>query len=177
MGKVDFQLGKRRSKFGAVKTVVDGISFDSALESRRYSFLKFREKAGEITHLEIQSRYAITINSVHIGDYLADFRYFTVGTPKRPAELVVEDCKGHLTDLYRWKKKCVEACYPGVVIREIKADDFKSGFKSRNKRPNIAKWRPPEYDKVYLKLRLILGAKRAKEECLKLIEIDRKKAV
>ena len=32
---------------------------------------------------------------------------------------IVEDVKGFKTPVYKLKKKLVEACYPGTVIKEI----------------------------------------------------------
>lgn len=43
-----------RSKYGARKTVVDGITFDSKKEANRYRELKLLEKAGEICCLRLQ---------------------------------------------------------------------------------------------------------------------------
>ena len=67
-----------RSKYKAVKTTIDGITFDSKREAKRYTELKVLEKSGMITHLELQPEYQITINGAKICKYKADFRYFTV---------------------------------------------------------------------------------------------------
>ena len=66
------------NKYKAVKTVIDGITFDSKREAKRYTELKLLEKTGMITHLELQPEYQITINGAKICKYRADFRYFTV---------------------------------------------------------------------------------------------------
>lgn len=42
------------SKYGARKTVVDGITFDSKKEANRYRELKLLEKAGKISNLKLQ---------------------------------------------------------------------------------------------------------------------------
>ncbi|MDD3747626.1 MAG: DUF1064 domain-containing protein, partial [Anaerostipes sp.] len=44
----------RYSKYGARKTVIDGITFDSKREAKRYQELKLLEQAGEISYLELQ---------------------------------------------------------------------------------------------------------------------------
>ena len=67
-----------RNKYKAVKTTIDGITFDSKREAKRYTELKILEKAGYITHLELQPEYPITINGIKLCKYIADFRYFTV---------------------------------------------------------------------------------------------------
>jgi hypothetical protein len=48
-----------------------------------------------------------------VGHYLVDFVY-TSGANG----IVYEDAKGYRTDLYRWKKKHVEA-QEGIIIREV----------------------------------------------------------
>ena len=126
-----------RSKYKAVKTTIDGITFDSKKEAKRYTELKLLEKAGHITHLELQPEYQITINGAKICKYKADFRYFTVRaennersynskgewqTPTMTGDKegqIVEDVKGFKTPIYRLKKRLVEASYPGTLIKEV----------------------------------------------------------
>lgn len=110
----------KRSKYGAVKTTVDGVTFDSKAEAARYQELKVLEKAGEIRDLVLQPRYSLHVRagdapvSSIIGEYRGDFRYTT-----SHGASVVEDVKGMKTPLYRWKKKHVEMQY-GVTITEIR---------------------------------------------------------
>lgn len=116
---------KRRSKFGAVPTVVDGIRFHSAKEARRYQELKLLERAGEIRDLELQPRFRLSVQAnqeltlgamTDVGAYVGDFRYLEV----RAGRLwkVVEDVKGFKTPLYKWKKKHAELQYR-IQIREV----------------------------------------------------------
>jgi hypothetical protein len=110
-------LGPKRSKYRAVPTVIDGIRFASKKEARRYSELKMLERAGSVTGLMLQVRYALTILDAkrdyrRLGDYVADFVYNLNG------QHIVEDTKGFRTPLYRWKKKHFEAQY-GLQIQEI----------------------------------------------------------
>lgn len=113
---------RSQSKYKAVKTTVDGITFDSKKEAARYSELKLMEQAGDIRHLILQPRYELSVTfhmlggesmEVPIGYYVADFRY-----TDRDANTVVEDVKGMKTPMYRWKKRHVEAQY-GIEIREV----------------------------------------------------------
>lgn len=110
----DVPLRGRRGKYGNERTVVDGITFGSKLEARRYGELKLLEKAGEITHLEIHWPYYLHAHGVKLGYYEADFSY------RENGELVIEDTKGVATSLYKWKKRHIFAEY-GVKIREIKS--------------------------------------------------------
>lgn len=98
------------TKYGAIKTVVDGITFASKKEAKRYTELKLLERAGEISRLELQPRYDITINGVKVCTYVGDFRYFT------KAKQVLEDCKGFKTPLYRLKAKLVRALYNVEIL-------------------------------------------------------------
>lgn len=108
-----------KSKYGAVRTEVDGITFASKKEAKRYGELKLLEKAGEIKELQLQpefvlhapSRY-ISTQKVKVGVYRADFRYRQ--GPR--GILVIEDVKGKRTAMYSWKKRHVEAEYNVQII-------------------------------------------------------------
>ena len=104
---------KRRAKYGAVPTVVDGVRFASKREAARYRELRLLERAGEIARLELQPRYPLSVSGETIGSYVADFRYVRAGVE------VVEDVKGVKTPMYRWKKKHLRAEY-GVEIEEVR---------------------------------------------------------
>lgn len=114
----------RRNNFGAKKTVVDGITFDSGREARRYWDLKLLERAGEISDLELQPRYTLGTDDDPVKirskgypngrrcSYKADFRYFD----KQTGETVVEDSKGHDTDAARLRRAFVEWQYKIRVV-------------------------------------------------------------
>ena len=103
----------RRRKYSNVKVEIDGFTFDSKKEAKRYGELKLLVLAGEIHQLELQPEYECIVNGEKVCSYKADFRYFT------KEGRVVEDVKGMKTRVYRLKKKLVEALYPGVHIVEI----------------------------------------------------------
>jgi hypothetical protein len=102
------------NKYHAKKTVVDGITFDSKKEARRYEAIR---RDPSISKLELQPKYDLlahdlqTGQPVKVGYYKADFRYLQNG------ETVVEDVKGVKTPIYRLKKKMVEATH-GIEIKE-----------------------------------------------------------
>ncbi len=103
-------------KYGNIKTTVDGIVFDSAKEARRYSELKLLERAGRITGLEVQPSFRIVVNNCLVCTYKADFRYTTI-VPYAQGVVVVEDCKGFKTPVYRLKKKLMLAVH-GISVVE-----------------------------------------------------------
>jgi len=103
------------AKYGAVKTTVDGVTFDSAAEARRYQQLRILEKIGAILELRRQPAFPLVVNGVTVGTYFADFRYV-----KPDGELVVEDVKGWKTlPIARLKQKLVAALY-GVRVVEVR---------------------------------------------------------
>ena len=107
-------MNERRGKYNAIKTEVDGIKFHSRKEAVRYQELKFLEMAGEIGYLKLQPAYPCIVNGVKICDYYADFEYITTADTMTHTE----DVKGYKTDVYKLKKKLVEAIYK-IKIEEV----------------------------------------------------------
>ena len=110
------------TKYRAIRTTVDGITFDSKREANRYSELKMMEKAGIINSLKLQPEFKCQINGKKICTYKADFEYLMVddiGPQGQIGYYIVEDVKGFKTPVYKLKKKLVEALFPGTFIREI----------------------------------------------------------
>ena len=100
------------SKYGAVKTEVDGIVFASKKEAKRYNELKILIMVDEITSLTIQPEYPIVINGHKICVYIADFKYWD----RRKNAWVVEDVKGMKTPVYKLKKKLTQAMYKIKIV-------------------------------------------------------------
>ena len=98
---------------------LDGITFDSKAEMNRYAELKMLERAGVIEGLELQPKFILqdAVDGRRAITYFADFGYREKGKPRR----VIEDVKGHKTEVYRLKKKLLLAKYPDIDFREIKA--------------------------------------------------------
>lgn len=98
---------KGYSKYKNKKTELDGITFDSKREAERYAELKLLEKAGEISHLELQPEVILQDKFVYKGKtvraikYKADFAYFD----KVSGKAVIEDVKGMETETFKLKKK------------------------------------------------------------------------
>jgi hypothetical protein len=103
-------------KYKNIKTVINGITFDSKKEAEYYGILRLKEKARLIERFEMQVRYNIVVNSQKIGFYKADFV-----TYKNGKVLEVIDVKSEMTKklpVYRLKKKMIKAIY-GFDIVEI----------------------------------------------------------
>ena len=83
------------SKYQNKKTVVDGITFDSMAEARRWRDLQLLERAGNIQNLQRQVAYILAPPVKFAGakarkpaiKYIADFAY------KQGGAAVVEDVK------------------------------------------------------------------------------------
>ena len=105
------------NKYRNIKTVVDGITFDSKKEAARYSDLRLLETAHHIMHLETQPRFPLMINGKRVATYIGDFKYWSPSEN----EWIVEDVKSEATKtpVYRLKKKILEAQEPPVIITEI----------------------------------------------------------
>jgi hypothetical protein len=110
------------SKYHSTKTVVDGITFDSKAEAKRYGELLLLQKAGEIRELELQPEYVLVYPFVYQGKkycgvkYRADFRYRII---RGIQGIIVEDVKGHRTALYQVKKQMLLSKYPDINFVEV----------------------------------------------------------
>ncbi|GMW01480.1 MAG: hypothetical protein AMXMBFR84_26170 [Candidatus Hydrogenedentota bacterium] len=119
----DEAKAKRRNKYNARKTLLDGIIFDSGDEATRYWQLRLLEREGFVTDLELQPEFLIQ-EGFRDADgqwnlpirYRADFRYREVRTGK----MVVEDVKGVLTREFRRNWKFMKQLYPQYVWRIVK---------------------------------------------------------
>lgn len=107
------------NKFGAKKTIIGGLKFDSKKEADYYVRLVLQQRArnesDRVEHIELQPKFDIIVNDVKIGFYKADFRVkYADGAEK------IIDVKGlkqgSAYQLFRLKKKLVEALYNIVII-------------------------------------------------------------
>ncbi len=101
-----------RVKEDPAERMADGIVFASKREMLRYRYLVSMVHCGIFHNLELQPAFPIVINGVKCCIYKADFRYKDLD-----GRTVIEDVKGFSTEIYKLKKKLVEAQY-GVRIIE-----------------------------------------------------------
>ena len=102
-----------RSKYHNKKTVIDGITFASTKEAQYYCELKLKIRAGMVVRFDRQVKYPVIANGARICAYFADF---VVYYPDGKTEII--DVKGMRTDVYKLKKRLVEAIYC-VKIKEV----------------------------------------------------------
>lgn len=99
------------NKYRAKKVEFDGIAFDSKKEAARYAVLKLLERGNVIDNLKLQVAFELAPSVVIKGRkkpalrYYADFVYFECG------KVVVEDCKGALTDMYIAKRHLMKSVH------------------------------------------------------------------
>lgn len=111
------------SKYNAKKCEIDGITFDSLSEGRRYEELKLLKAAGEINHLDTHEEFILQPAAVRRGKkiraiiYEADFTYFDTVTKT----WVAEDVKGFETEAWRLKKRMFEFWCDHYELRVTKA--------------------------------------------------------
>lgn len=119
------------TKYNSKKAIVDGRTFDSIKEARRYAELKMLEKAGEISGLECQVKFVLIPTQREPDDigprggvirgkvierecaYIADFVYTDA-----EGRQIVEDTKGVRTPEYIIKRKLM-LWLNGIRINEI----------------------------------------------------------
>jgi hypothetical protein len=101
------------------RTQVDGYTFDSQAEAARYGELRLSEQAGAISGLTIhpvfllQEAFKANGRTHKAISYEGDFGYTEKGVQ------VVEDVKGHRTEVFRLKEKLFRYRYPHINFRII----------------------------------------------------------
>lgn len=91
----------------AKRTEVDGIPFASQAEARRYEHLRSRAARGECWFIR-QPRFDLPGGVQYVGDFLV----VELGPDGEPTAVRVEDVKGHETDVFKLKRRQLEALYP-----------------------------------------------------------------
>ncbi|WP_318626901.1 DUF1064 domain-containing protein [Paenibacillus polymyxa] len=114
----------RANKYGAQQTVLNGITFDSKMESMYYTQLNLMERAGLISDLELQPEFVLIPAFKKLGrtiratKYRADFKY------KEQGKTIVVDVKGVKTKDFNIKRKLFDSKYPDI---ELKLITYKNG--------------------------------------------------
>lgn len=114
----------KRSKFGNVASVIDGLRFDSKKEARRWVELLTLQKAGTIRNLRHHVRFDLVVNGVKISHYTADAVYEEYVKEKDNWREIVEDTKSESSYVnrrdrsYGIRKKLMKALY-NINIREV----------------------------------------------------------
>lgn len=112
---------KTRSKFRAEKTEVDGIVFDSKLESRFYLHLKELTELGEVLEFSLQPEFILQDKFKREGKTVQPIKYksdFWVKWKDGREEII--DTKGTmLTVEFKLKRKMFWYRYPHLTLKLI----------------------------------------------------------
>lgn len=112
---------KKKNKYNAVKTEVNGIMFDSKAEAKYYSELLLLKKAGIVTSFVMQKDFTLQeAFTRENGDRVKAIRYrvdFVVKYRDGHEEAI--DVKGVKTRVYINKKKQLLEKYPNINFIEI----------------------------------------------------------
>ncbi|RZG70468.1 DUF1064 domain-containing protein [Acinetobacter junii] len=114
----------KRNKFNTQKVELDGMTFDSKKEHKRYIELKAMQQRGEIFGLEHHTKFELAPKTKLEGEkrakpalrYFADFTYY-IST----GEYIVEDVKSAATRKlasYRNKKHLMKTVF-NIDVREV----------------------------------------------------------
>ena len=98
------------NKYRNQKTVVDGITFDSKAEARRYCELKNLKAYGKIAWFSRQPSFLLPGGIRYRPDFIV----------RAGGQIWVEDVKGMETKEFKLKRKLWEETYPGLPLRIIK---------------------------------------------------------
>ena len=123
------KVKRARSKYGNIKTPVDGILFHSKIEAKRYIVLKILKKQGIVLDFQMQVVYTFASGIQYILDFLV---FWADGT------ITHEDVKGSiLTDVYRLKKKLMQHEFNITLIEvtDITWTPLHSPLSAAKKRP------------------------------------------
>lgn len=107
---------KKKSKYNAVKTKVDGILFDSKKEADYYIGLKMLVKAGEIKGFARQAEFIV----IEGDDETAPTKYkadFVVFRNDDTAEII--DTKGIETEVFKIKMKAFHEKMPRLEVKNV----------------------------------------------------------
>lgn len=111
--------GQKKSKYGALKTEVDGYIFDSVMEARFYIYLLFMVQDKKIKSFEMQTPYELqekykdlhTKKVVRAITYISDFVITNLDE-----STVVIDVKGRETADFKLKKKMFGYKYRDLIL-------------------------------------------------------------
>lgn len=120
MSGLRMEFGRmNQNKYRAIKTVYNGVKYDSKKEAHYARELDLRLKAKDIIRYERQPIFVLQPAYKKDGRMIREIRYiadFKVFYPDGLIEII--DCKGMKTRDYLIKKKMFEYRYPNMEILE-----------------------------------------------------------
>lgn len=114
------QSAPKRHKYGARKTVVDGIKFDSQLEAKYYYHLMTLKQLDQVEEIELQPEFLIQEKKKYKSETIRKIVYkldFKVVYNDGYTEYI--DVKGMTTPVSQLKLKLVKGMYPDVNFKWV----------------------------------------------------------
>lgn len=105
------------SKYNSKKVIVDGISFDSSMESKYYLYLKDELANNRIKSFELQPSYELTPSFIKNGKKIRALTYapdFKIVHLDDSIELI--DVKGFASQASEIRKKLFDYRYPDIKL-------------------------------------------------------------
>ena len=106
---------KKQNKYNNQSKEYNGRYYHSKKEAAYAQELDLLKKAGEIKDWKPQHRVSLDVNGYHICNYIVDFL-----VTNKYGEEELHEVKGFETDLWRIKRKLLEAIYPDIKYIVIK---------------------------------------------------------
>lgn len=118
--QIDTRAGAGKNKFGAQRAEVEGVSFDSKKEARRWGELSMLQRAGEIRNLKRQVKIELQGRDgplrTRTGRPMILTVDFTYEDRRAGWALVYEDAKGAITRDYEVRRAVAQAM--GITVVE-----------------------------------------------------------
>jgi hypothetical protein len=122
MTRLPTKKRKKTNKYRAIKSKVNGITFDSIKEGKKYRELLLKQRSGSIRDLQIQVPLTLQGKfktregkSIRAIKYIADFVYYDNSLKK----IVIFDTKGMETQVFKIKEKMLL-----MILQDKKYDDY-----------------------------------------------------
>ena len=110
------------SKYNNKRITIDGITFDSLAEERRYRELRLLWRANQIDELKVHPSYELEPKFTDASGkkhrsvtYIGDFEY------QQDGKTICEDVKGVETAVFRLKAELMARRYPNVMLKIVRA--------------------------------------------------------
>lgn len=114
-------INQPKTKYGANKIGINGVIFDSMLESDYFLYLLEERKTGNISDFELKPSFVLLPSFKKNGQlfrkikYIADFKVFY-----KNGDTVIVDTKGVMTPDFKLKQKMFEYNYPELSLKVLK---------------------------------------------------------
>lgn len=108
---------EKAHKYGAKRTTVDGITFDSQREAEYYYELKLLKRAGRIKDFELQPEFILLEDFTKFGKKIKGIKYradFKIIHNDSSVEII--DVKGFQTKDFKLKKKLFDNQYRDLKL-------------------------------------------------------------